>query len=60
MKKSKCLIGIIIFVIAVSVVYRAYVVPNVLYPVRYDEYVEKYAADYNIDKITQMLNSPTL
>ena len=50
MKKSKCLIGIIIFVIAVSVVYRAYVVPNVLYPVRYDEYVEKYAADYNIDK----------
>ena len=40
MKKSKCLIGIIIFVIAVSVVYRAYVVPNVLYPVRYDEYVE--------------------
>lgn len=37
-------------IIAAVLVYRVYVIPKILYPTKYIEYVDKYSAEYNLDK----------
>lgn len=37
-------------IIAAVLVYRVYVIPKILYPTKYIEYVDKYSAEYNLEK----------
>lgn len=51
MRKSiKSILKVIIFIIAAMIIYRIYIIPKVIYPTKYIEYVDKYAAEYNLKK----------
>ena len=40
----------VITIIAALLLYRFYVIPNILYPTKYSEYVDKYSEEYGLEK----------
>ena len=52
MKKAKMTAAAALAVIAVLLVYRFYIIPNVLYPVKYSEYVDICSEEYGLEKTT--------
>lgn len=51
MRKSiKSMIRVFILIIAAAIVYRVYVIPKIIYPTDYMEFVDKYATEYNLEK----------
>lgn len=49
-KRIKYALVIAIMVITALIIYRFYVITDVLYPMAYSEYVDKYSQEYNLDK----------
>lgn len=52
MNKKKYAAAAAILFLAALLLYRFYVIPNVLYPVKYSDYVDRYAQEYMLDKKT--------
>ncbi|MDD5945617.1 MAG: lytic transglycosylase domain-containing protein [Clostridia bacterium] len=50
MKNKRGIAAAVIVILALLLIYRFYVVPKVLYPVKYSEYVDKYSEEYDVDK----------
>ena len=45
MKNKRGIAAVVIVILALLLIYRFYVVPKVLYPVKYSEYVDKYSEE---------------
>lgn len=49
-KTKKFALAAVITIIAALLLYRFYVIPNILYPTKYSEYVDKYSEEYGLEK----------
>ena len=53
-KTKKFALAAVITIIAALLLYRFYVIPNILYPTKYSEYVDKYSEEYGLEKLLYM------
>lgn len=49
-KRTKRVGAIVILLLAALLLYRYFVIPNLLYPTKYSEYVDRYSEEYELDK----------
>ncbi len=49
-KTKKFAVAAVLIILAALIVYRFYAVPNIIYPTKYSEYVDKYSDEYDVEK----------